>query len=165
MARQTGWALAFLLLLVGSAAPLGAQADEQAKPTQQRDDKRGENKPRWLWWKDPKVMAELGLTSQQSDDIDRIHRGYIEKAVQLRRDVTDLDKAIEKMIVEPSADMTVFTLQVKRVEARRAELNERRTVMLYSIRRVLSPDQNKKFQAWWERREAARKKQDGDRRK
>ncbi len=68
------------------------------------------------------------------------------------------------MIVN-SADIIVFKQQVEKVEARRSELNKMRTVMLYRIRRVFTPEQNAKFRAAYDRWEDARRKQDGDRRK
>jgi len=168
MARQTGWALA-LLLTVGttiSATPARQSEPQQPRPSKPADEKhaRGQRGPQ-LWWHDEKVKVEVGLRADQVVELDRVFRAYWDKALPLRKEVMELDKNIEKMITSNSPDMQLFTQQVKRVEARRSELNEMRTVMLYSIRRVLTADQNSRFQAWWDRREAAKKKQDGDRRK
>ena len=77
----------------------------------------------------------------------------------------DLDKTIEKMIVARDTDMAVFKHTVEKVEARRAELNKARTILLYKIRRVFTPEQNAKFQAVLDRRDAERRKQDDNRRK
>jgi Spy/CpxP family protein refolding chaperone len=117
-----------------------------------------------MWWKDEKFRAEIGFSLAQAHQIDKIVMPTLEQMWPLRREVDQLDKEIEKMIVE-STDVMVFKQQVEKVEARRAELNKMRTVMLYRIRRVLTPEQNVKFRAAHDRREAARKKQDGDRRK
>ena len=64
-----------------------------------------------------------------------------------------------------TADVSVVAQQVDRVENKRAELNKLRVVMLYRMHRVLTPEQNAGFQAYMDRREAERKKQDGDRRR
>lgn len=63
-----------------------------------------------------------------------------------------------------TADVSVVVQQVDRVENKRAELNKLRVVMLYRMHRVLTPEQNVRLQAYMDRREAERKKQDGDRR-
>ena len=167
MARPTGWALALLLTFCTAAAARPHAEPQQQKPSKPGEAKHGDRPQRgpWLWWHDDKVKAEVGLRGEQVGELDKVFKAYVEKAVPLRKEVTELDKSIDRMIASNSPDMQLFTQQVKRVEARRSELNEMRTVMLYSIRRVLSAEQNTRFQAWWDRREAAKKKQDGDRRK
>lgn len=172
MARKIGCALAILLSLASTAAVI-AQSEEQKPPqqppqqakAQAGDDKSNQGHPRFAWWKDEKFRLEVGFSVEQGKEIDRIVTPTLEQMRPLRREVDQLDKEIEKMIVE-SADIMVFKQQVEKVEARRAELNKMRTVMLYRIRRVFTPEQNTKFRAAYERWvETARKKPDGDHRK
>ena len=165
MARKTLCSLAILLSLA-FAGSVGAQSSQQQQqaPKQASPEKGQNGSPRWMWWKDEKFRAEVGFSLAQANEIDKIVMPTLEQMWPLRREVDQLDKEIEKMIVE-STDLMVFKQQVEKVEARRAELNKMRTVMLYRIRRVLTPEQNVKFRAAHDRREAERKKQDGDRRK
>lgn len=165
MARQLGWALASLIACgpVGSAEAGLFQSGPQQAPAPQearRDDRTG----RWIWWKDKDAVIELGITPEQSAEIDRIFRQSIEKAKPLREEVMRLEKALSLTIKANTADVSVVEQQVDRVETRRAELNKLRVVMLYRMHKVLSVEQSAKFQAMVDRWETSRKKQGGDRR-
>ena len=162
MARQMGCALAIVLSLASGGA-LAAQS-EDATPRQQKQASRQE-RDRQPWWLDEKLRTEVGFSLEQAAEIGNIHKAYREQAVPLRKEVDDLDKTIEKMIVARDTDMAVFKHTVEKVEARRAELNKARTILLYKIRRVFTPEQNAKFQAVLDRRDAERRKQDDNRRK
>ena len=78
--------------------------------------------------------------------------------------IRELERGVDAAMRANTSDISAFARQVEQVEQKRAELNKARTVMLYRMRRVLTPEQNVKLQAEYDRREAERKKQDGDRR-
>lgn len=164
MARQIGCALAILLSLA-STASLHAQSEQQQPPprTEHKTDSNRQSRPQW--WKDDKFRAEVGFTLEQAAEIDKIFAEWREKAVPLREQVTELDKKIEKMSAARDTDLAIFTHTVEKAEARRAELNKLRTVMLYRISRVFTPEQNARFHGAYERWQAAHRKQDGNRRK
>lgn len=166
MPRTTPYALAILLslaLVEGVVAQSEEQKPQQQPPqTKGRDEKPQHN--RYPWWRDDKLRLEVGFSVEQANEIERIVMPTLEQMRPLRREVEQLDKDIDRMIVN-SADIIVFKQQVEKVEARRSELNKMRTVMLYRIRRVFTPEQNAKFRAAYDRWEDARRKQDGDRRK
>jgi Spy/CpxP family protein refolding chaperone len=168
MARQTRWAVA-VVLLAALAAPLhgrGPQTDQTAQPKveQASRDARRDGNDRRPWWKNPRDMAEIGLTSEQSTTIDRIFHDEIEKMKPLRQTVNDLERALDETMRANTADISAFSRQVQKIEGKRAELNTMRTVMLYRMRRVLNAEQNAKLLAMWDRQQAERRKQDGDRR-
>ena len=170
MARHTRWALA-ALLLAAIAAPLHGRAPQAEAPqaeappkVQQARDSRRDGNDRRPWWKNPKDMAEIGLTADQSATIDGIFHAEIEKMKPLRETVNGLERALDETMRANTADISAFARQVQKIENKRAELNTMRTVMLYRMRRVLTQEQNAKFRAMWDRREAERRKQDGDRR-
>lgn len=110
------------------------------------------------------MVAELGLSAEQSATIDQIFESAMEKARPLRDEVKRLEVELDHAMRANTAQVAVFARQVDKIENMRAELNKTRTVMLYRMRRVLSADQNAKFQAMHDRWEAGRKK-DADRRK
>ena len=170
MARHIGWALVAVL----ASGPLGASADStpsgacvaaQPERAQGRQDKRGDSPDRRLWWKNPHDMAEIGLTAEQSAKIDAIFRGEIDKMKQMRTQVNELERGVDAAMRANTADIAAFARQVEQVEHKRAELNKTRTVMLYRMHRVLTPEQHTKFRAMWDRREADRKKQESERRR
>ena len=163
MGRQMGFALAIVLSLAG-AASVRAQSEQQQANQPKTEQKREGNKGRF-WWNDEKFRVEVGFSTQQAGEIDKVFHEYLERARPLRTQINELDKTIEKMSAARDTDLAIFTHTVEKVEARRAELNKLRTVMLYRMRRVLTAEQTDRFQAAYPRWEAARKKQDGDRRK
>lgn len=170
MARQSIWALIALVTLGTAPAQAGDSRREQRAQTPahqepQRDGRRDHNRGPW-WNQSHPVAVELALTPDQSGTIDRIFWAYVERSKPLRGEVNQLEKALDQIMRANTADISVVEQESARIEKKRAELNKMRTVMLYSIRRVLNPEQNVKFQKFEDRRaDAERKKQDGDRRK
>ena len=113
------------LLVVGLAMPAAAQ--------------RG-----FPWWKDDKVVKELGLSADQSNKIDNIFRTTYP---QLRQSNTELDRQEAELsrLIAISADEPTVERQIDKVEAIRASLNKTRTLMLLHMVRKLSPEQRAKF--------------------
>jgi len=165
MTRQLGWALAALIACgtAGSAASAASQSDPKQNPPPVQQARRDERGRLWIWWKDKDAIREIGISPEQSAEIDRIFRTEIDTAKPLREEVMRLEKALSATIKANTAEVAVVEQQVEKVEKKRAELNKRRVVMLYRIHRVLSLEQNAKFQAMVDRWEASRKKQGGDR--
>jgi Spy/CpxP family protein refolding chaperone len=148
------------------AAPLQGRAPQAEttppKVQQARETRRdGDRRP---WWKNPKDMTEIGLSSEQSAEIDRIFHAEIAKMRPLRETVNNLERALDETMRANTADIDAFARQVNKIEGKRAELNSMRTVMLYRMRRVLNADQNAKFQAMLDRQREAERRKDGDRR-
>ena len=170
MARKTLCALAILLSLVITEA-VRAQSEQQSAQTQkpqarpERHVEPFEGLPRYPWWKDEKAMAAAGFSSEQAAEIARIFAEEMKKAMPLREEVIRLEKSLSETINANTADIPVVAKQIEKVESRRCELNKIRYVMLYRMQRVLLPEQYTKLMGYFERREAERKKQNGDRRK
>jgi len=101
------------------------------------------------WWKDPKVVQELGLTPDQSARIDNVFRAAL---AQLQQSKTELDhqEAELSRLVEINADEATVLRQVDKVEVVRGSLNKSRTLMLLHMRQVFTPKQNTKFKAVFE---------------
>lgn len=163
MARHFGWTLA-AFLVVGSVGILGQSEPPRTSPSQQTQQKPADHGGRG-WWQSQRIVSELALTPDQITQLDRIFQKHTEKAIPLRTEVMELEKAIDQAIRTQKLDINAFALKVDRIENKRAELNKMRAVMLYRQRLVLSAEQNTKFQAMVDRRDAERRKQDGDRRR
>ena len=71
-----------------------------------------------------------------------------------------LDDAVAKLIKEGTADIAVVARQVGQAEQARANLTTQRTVMLYRMHRLLTPEQRVKLDAMFAQREAERRKND-----
>ena len=96
------------------------------------------------WWKDPKVVKELGLTPDQSAKIDNIFRTTFP---QLRQSSEELDRQEAELsrLIANMADEGTVVHQIDKVESVRASLNKTRTLMLLHMVRKLTPDQRVKF--------------------
>ena len=164
MARHFGWTLA-AFLVVGSVGLLGQSEPPKSNPAQQPQQKPSDSHDRRGWWQSQRIVTELGLTPDQITKLDRIFQKHSEKAIPLRKEVDELEKAIDQAIRTQKLDANTFAQEVDRIENKRAELNKMRLVMLYRHRLVLTAEQNTKFQAMVDRRDAERRKQDGDRRR
>jgi Spy/CpxP family protein refolding chaperone len=171
MASHLCWALAALLasgtLALSAGSTVRAEQVQQTAPQNRpaaQPEPRREGHDRRLWWKDPKDMAEIGLTATQSAEIDRIFRAEIEKMKPMRELITEMERGVDATSRANTADIEAYARQVRQVEHKRAELNTARTVMLYRMRRVLNAEQNVKLQALYDRLNAERKKQDAERR-
>jgi Spy/CpxP family protein refolding chaperone len=162
MARHIAVAVAALMLMGGAAVSADLRQQQTENPKQQQPRSQGHESRRG-WWHDKRVVTELELTSDQVARLEKVFAKYREHAVPLRKEVEDLEKALDDAIRGQKLDVAAFAQEVDRIENRRAELNKMRAVMLYRLRLVLNADQNKKFQAMLDRRENDRR--DNERRK
>ena len=163
MARHIGWALAFCVL-IGSAAQTSAnplfQLHDEQQGSQKKDEQKkpDEHRGPWIWWKDESAKAELKLTAEQVAEVDRIFQANMARAKPLREEIAQLEAALNQTMRANTAEVSVVSQQVDKVESKRAELNKMRVLMLYRMHRVLTPEQNARFQAMVDRWDANRKK-------
>jgi Spy/CpxP family protein refolding chaperone len=172
MASRTVWVFAAALACApsASAASLCEQGNAPApESTSQGADSRGQNggtasagrdQRRMPWWKAEDTRAELGITDKQSKDIDDIFQATLPSLRAAKEELDKLDDALGKLIKEGAADISVVARQAGQAEQARANLTTKRTVMLYQMHRLLTPDQRVKLDAMFARREAERRKND-----
>ena len=167
MTRRTAWVFAAVLVFAAptSAATLicdqAAAKPDQAKPAAPPQQGGGEGRGgehRVPWWKAPETRAELGISDKQSKDIDEIFQETLPSLRAAKDELDKLDEAWNKLIKEGTADVSVVAKQVAQAEQARANLTTKRTVMLYRMHRLLTPEQRAKLDAMFERREAERRK-------
>ena len=112
------------------------------------------------WWKAPETRAELGITDKQSKDIDDIFQATVPALRAAKEELDKQDDAVAKLIKEGTVDIAVVAKQVGQAEQLRANLTTQRTVMLYKMHRLLTPEQRVKLDAMFAQREAERRKND-----
>ena len=147
-ARSFGWLLAAVLLV-----PVGAKAQAQqphtGTPAQTGNANQGPRK----WWIDPQDRAALGITDQQSAEIEAIWQKALPEQHNRWQKMLVLQDALDQMI-RNSADEPAVIAQIGQVEDTRAEMNKARQLMLYRMNRVLKPEQRDKLKAMRDRRES-----------
>ncbi len=173
MSSKTAWALAALIVYGAPASadvPCDRSSDVQAE---QRGQKPGEpakdpakdpkdkdqpegHRPFKFW--EGRTQVELGITSQQSADIEGIFQSTRPKLEATKQKLDKLEATLSETIRDNSADLATLSQLIDKQEATRTELYKTRTLMLYRMRAVLSADQRAKLQAMVDRWEASRRK-------
>jgi Spy/CpxP family protein refolding chaperone len=162
MARHTAWILAAAILCAvpASAAPCDVQGPPSypGRPQDRRPDdhRSADDKRPPKWWVDEQSRAELGISDQQSADIEQIFSSSLPRLRAARQELDQLEKTLAQTIKDGVADPSVVKRQVDKVEDLRAELNKGRTLMLYRMHRVLTAEQRQKLEAMFQRRQQER---------
>jgi Spy/CpxP family protein refolding chaperone len=158
--------LVFLVAFLGSTgANAAALCEEQRGDGRKPDAAQEEGPPRWKWWLHPDSRKELGLSDKQSRKIDEIWESTAPPQREKWHELERLEEALAKTIKENTADVTVVAQQVEKVEKLRAENTAARTVMLYRMRLLLTPEQRVKVDEMRARMDAERKRQDEERKR
>lgn len=107
----------------------------------------GQPAPPKPWWQDDAVKKDLGLTPKQLKDIDQLFENDRAKLSQLSTDWHQQETELNRLVMEGGVDERVIALKLDLVEASRVQFNKIRTLMVYRMYRVMTPEQNKKLQA------------------
>jgi Spy/CpxP family protein refolding chaperone len=165
MTRHCAWVV-LVALLCSAGASASAPCDQQRGDDQKKpQDARPEEPPRWKWWLHPESRKELALTDKQSRKIDEIWESTAPQQREKWHELERLEEALTKTIKENIADVAVVAQQVSKVENLRAELNTNRTMMIYRMHLLLTPEQRVKVDAIRARLEAERKQRQDEERK
>jgi Spy/CpxP family protein refolding chaperone len=170
MSRNTAWVLA--LVLTCAPASAAARSGESGEPQgarpekpQDRSNDKGKNatnvpdeRERWKWWLYDR--AELGITDQQSRDINQIFESTLPKLRETRQEMERAEAELSQTIKEHKADLATISLLIDRVESARSQNTKLRVLMLYRIDLLLNGDQRAKVHALRARQEAARRERD-----
>ena len=116
-------------------------------------------RPPSKWWKTPKYMHELKLTSEQSSKIEEIVQASMSR---MRGDKDDLDRAqieFRTLMEQPHTAQRDLLKAADRLEMARFQISKERTSMLVRIHSVLTPDQRAGLDAIAKRHEAERNRQ------
>lgn len=151
------------------AATLAARDDDQrpagqppAKGDAGKSGKQDEP-PRWKWWLRADSRQDLALSDIQAKQIDEIFESTMPNQRERWHQLESLEKSLEVAIKEAKADIPAITAQVQKVEQLRAEVTLTRTVMIYRMHRLLTPEQRAKVEAMRQRDQERRRESNGRR--
>jgi Spy/CpxP family protein refolding chaperone len=175
MARHVTWVFLVAFLAAAGTAGAGSLCEHQqpprgdvgqrGEPGKKPDAAQPDGPPRWKWWLHADSRKELGISDKQSRKIDEIWESYAPKQRERSHELEKLEQALAQTIRENVADVLVVAQQVEKVEKLRAEYNMNRTVMIYRIHLLLTPEQRTKVDELRARMEAERKRQDEERKR
>jgi Spy/CpxP family protein refolding chaperone len=166
MARYATWVVLVALLSStgAAAAPLCEQQRVDGKKPE-ASASQPDGPPRWKWWLHADSRKELRLTDQQSRKIDEVWESYAPKQRERGHELEKLEQALAQTIKENVADVAIVAQQVDKLEKLRAEYNATRTVMIYRMHLLLTPEQRLKVDEMRARMEAERKRQEEERKR
>ena len=105
---------------------------------------------RHKWWQAGEVKTYLGLTDEQSNQIEEIFQSTMPALRQLDKDFRQFSDELSVMIDDMDADEWEVTLQIDKVEAARSALSKARTLMFYRMHKVMTAEQRDAFSKWSE---------------
>jgi Spy/CpxP family protein refolding chaperone len=153
MTRLSGFLCAALLF--ASAPARAADCDPaQQRPAAQPQGKNdtgqsgqpsGRQGPK-KWWIEAESRKELGITDQQSAQIEQVWQRSLGQRAETRDRLEKAEAILEKMILE-AADEAAVVAQLDKVEAARSEANKARVLLLYRINKLLTQEQRVKVDA------------------
>ena len=114
------------------------------------------------WWNDERSKRELGLTVEQSQQIEQIYQATLPRLRTAKRALDRQEASFSELMkrrdAPPEGDVSAA---IERLESARSDLGRLRTLMLYQMRRILTPEQRAKLEAEHER--TGRDRRGGDR--
>jgi Spy/CpxP family protein refolding chaperone len=102
---------------------------------------RAADTPDGKWWKNPHVAAELGLSPDQSVEIEKIFVRTRPKLIDLRADLEKKQLDLQVAMDDKTADRSAVEKKIESVEIARAALQKTRALMILDMKQVLKPDQ------------------------
>ena len=105
---------------------------------------RAAGMPDGKWWKNPRVTADLGLSPDQSTEIEKIFVRSRSKLIDLRADLEKKQLDLQVAMDDKTANRSAVEKKIEAVENARASLQKTRALMILDMKQVLKPDQ-------WER--------------
>jgi Spy/CpxP family protein refolding chaperone len=162
MSRQFAALLLVVLVTASAVSANQTEAQQQPPPTPTRDQKQAHSpdQNRWKWWINPDHRREIGITDTQSRQINEIFEAMMPGQRLKAREFRELEQAVAKLLKERVADVATVTQQVEKLEKLEAELDATRTVMLYRMNLVLTPEQSLRLDEFRKRRDENRRKSD-----
>jgi Spy/CpxP family protein refolding chaperone len=109
------------------------------------------------WWQNERFQKGLALTSEQIIKLEDVFQATMPSLRAQKRAFDKLEDELSTMVREARVEERELEEFVVRVEAARADLSKTRTLMLYRMHRILSPEQNVKLDELFDQMEKERR--------
>jgi len=103
--------------------------------------------PHGLWWKNPMVVQQIGITPEQQKKMDDILQQSRLQLIDLKANVERQEVLLQPMLDANPPDTPQVLAQIDKLAQARADLEKANARMLLGIRTVLTPEQWTKLQA------------------
>ena len=143
----------------GTSAQQGAQgraagpgrAGQAVSPTSSQGPQRTE------WWQREEIRTEIGLRKDQAAKIDEVYQAMMPRLRTSAEDRMKAEEQLAKLFSSITATEDDVVRQLNQVQAARNEVDRQRTLMLFRINRLLTPDQRTKLRAIYDRMDRERR--------
>ena len=125
----------------------GQQPPQPPQPPQPRQPDLGR------WWKNSDVVRELQLSDAQVNQLEQAFFDHRLKLIDLKANVEREEARLQPLIEADQLDLPKVSAQLDAVLAARAQLEKQHTMMMLSMRKVLTVEQWKKLQSIQRERE------------
>jgi Spy/CpxP family protein refolding chaperone len=109
------------------------------------------------WWQDEKMKAQLGLTADQAAKIEEVFHASMTTGRPVLEELDRREKQASALFLKSDTSEAEVLRLAEQVETLRGELGKARTLMLYRMNRILTPEQRVKFNELHERRDRGRR--------
>lgn len=114
----------------------------------------------FMWWRLNEFKTDLNLTADQGGKLEAVYQGLLPRMTTAKQSLDTLEKQLSAVIAEGTASEHDVMKLVDLVEGARAELGKTRTLMIYRMHQILTPEQRVKMKALHDRWEQERRKRD-----
>lgn len=98
---------------------------------------------KYKWWKNEKIVAEMGLSEQQVRNIEKIFRTYKEQIVEYQRQLNKKESELGKKLKNPQCSREEVLEITDDIENIRASLTRIKVEMFLGVKSVLTAEQEK----------------------
>jgi Spy/CpxP family protein refolding chaperone len=114
------------------------------------------------WWHSDQVKTDLALNPDQVTRLEGVFQDLLPRMTAEMEELDRLEKKLSEVIRGGTANEADVMKQVDIVEATRSSLGRTRTMMIYRMYRILTPEQRIKMKAlhdkWEEERRQSRRR-------
>lgn len=100
-----------------------------------------------MWWKHSEILRELQLTPAQTSQIEQTFLEQRLKLIDLHAELEKEETRLQPLVEADQLDEAKVSAQIDKVLAARGRLEKAHTMLMLSIRRVLTVEQWRKLQA------------------
>jgi hypothetical protein len=93
------------------------------------------------WWRVSAIQRQLSLTSRQVATLDGLFERGLPERIHLHHQIQDMERRLARIMNDPTTHEDVVARLSADLEARRAQQNIRRTLMLFAMYQALTNEQ------------------------
>lgn len=95
----------------------------------------------YKWWKNPRIVNEMGMSDQQVQNIERIFNSYKKNIIVYQRNLKKKEAELSKKLRNPQCSREEVLQITDDIEGIRASLTRIKVEMYLQVKNVLTPEQ------------------------